>query len=226
MNVQANPAEALWSSHAPPAGYPAGVVPVSAPIPGRAFFPGGYGLWDAAAGRALPDFPTDGVMVLGHDFHSESGYRESWAFGAERETMPTWRNLRALLEEVGIAPAQCFFTNLYMGLREGTATMGIFPGAADARSVTHCRRLLLKQLEVQRPKVVLTLGVHVPLAIGTLSRELEPWSQARGLKHLGAVGPVRERVTFEDMPGLETTAVALTHTIVTQACDTGAITAS
>lgn len=191
MTSPVHPAEHLWARHAPPSGYPSGVIPVPEPIPGRAFFPGGYGLWGAAAGRALPEFPRGGVMVLGHDFHSESGYRESRTLGAERETMPTWRNLRALLEEVGIPLERCFFTNLFMGLRAGTATTGTFPGASDTAFVAHCRAFLLEQLHVQRPALLVTLGVHVPPVVGTLSLELAAWAQGRGLRHLDSAGPVR-----------------------------------
>src|SRR6476620_3465173 len=92
-----NPVLELWRRHPPSAGYPAGVVRVPEPIPGLAFFPGGYGLWDTGPDRPLPDFPVGGVMVLGHDFHSEAGYRDSLARGRESPTQPTWRNLLALL---------------------------------------------------------------------------------------------------------------------------------
>ena len=74
-------ADRLWQHHSPPNGYPAGVVAVPQPIPGTAFFPGGYGLWRPDASEPLPPFPKRGVMVLGHDFDSQSGYRESLARG-------------------------------------------------------------------------------------------------------------------------------------------------
>lgn len=206
-----HPSQALWTRHHPPAGYPAGVLPVPEPIPGRAFFPGGYGLWGATQGRPLPDFPVGGVMVLGHDFHSEAGYAESRRLGGERETMPTWSNLRKLLCAAELSWERCFFTNLYMGLRAGTATTGRFPGAGDAAFVAHCQAFFLEQLRTQRPSLVLTLGVHVPPVIGVLSPELEPWAAGRGLRHLDAVGPVRSGVTFRGMGDFRTTIVALVH---------------
>lgn len=206
-----HPAATLWAHHHPPTGYPAGVVGVPAPIPGRAFFPGGYGLHGAKAGEPLPEFPVGGVMVLGHDFHSETGYAESRQLGRERPTLPTWRNLDALLDVAGIRPERCFFTNFYMGLRAGAATTGIFPGARDAPFVGHCRRFLLRQLRAQRPALILTLGVYVPVAIGTMSPSLAPWAIKRGLKHLDAVGPMQTGVTFDEVEGLHTTAVALIH---------------
>ena len=96
--MSSHPIQTLWAHHHPPGGrYPLGVVPVPAPIEGRAFFPGGYGLLGVAPGQPLPAMPVGGVMILGHDFHSEAGYLESFAAGGERETMPTWKNLLPLL---------------------------------------------------------------------------------------------------------------------------------
>jgi len=150
-------------------------------------------------------------MILGHDFHSESGYRASLARGAESATQPTWRNLVGLLSEAKIPLTNCFFTNAFMGLRAGDATTGRFPGASDSEFVAHCRRFLVRQLEVQRPSLVLTLGIHAPGVLAPLSPELVSWGAGTGLKHLDAAGPVRKAVTFSGVPGLCTVAVALTH---------------
>jgi len=206
-----NPVLELWRRHPPSAGYPAGVVRVPEPIPGLAFFPGGYGLWDTGPDRPLPDFPVGGVMVLGHDFHSEAGYRGSLARGRESPTQPTWRNLLALLNAAEIPSPRCFFTNFYVGLRAGRATTGMFPGAADPIFKTHCSRFFLEQLRAQRPSVVLTLGIHAPHAIAPLAPRLAGWAVTRGLKTLDDVGPVQRGVAFDGVPGLETTVVALTH---------------
>jgi len=202
-----HPAVELWNRHHPPGGYPAGVLGVQEPIPGRAFFPGGYGLWDADKSYPLPPMPVGGTMVLGHDFHSKQGYEESLKRGRESESQPTWRQLERVLDEVGIDPRRCFFTNIYMGLREGVATTGPFPGKDDRAFTDHCRAFLSDQLRVQRPSLILTLGINVPPFIGSLSTDLIDWTQGRGLKHLDAVGPVRA-ARFET---LNCTLVALTH---------------
>jgi len=204
-------AERLWSRHHPSAGYPAGVLAVPVAIAGIAFFPGGYGLWRPDIKQPLPPFPFGGVMILGHDFHSEEGYRASVKRTRESETQPTWRVLLSLLRKVGIEPSNCFFTNVYMGLRAGRATTGPFPGASDEQFVQHCIRFLSEQIDTQRPTHILTLGVNVPPLIAQLSPHLVEWSAGKGLRHLDAVGPVRRGVRFDRIPDLETTVVALTH---------------
>jgi hypothetical protein len=206
-----NPLHELWRRHAPPLGYPDGVVGIELPIPGTAFFPGGYGLWGAEAGRPLPEFPVGGVMVVGHDFHSESGYRESLSRGRESESQPTWRNLLALLSAAGIPPHRCFFTNFYMGLRAGRATTGPFPGATSDVFKAYCRSFFLEQFRVQRPNLVLTLGINTPHAIAPLAPRLAGWARAPGLRRLDEAGPVQSGVEFDTVPGHLTTMVALTH---------------
>lgn len=206
-----HPATILWAHHHPPAGYPSGVLPVPEPIAGTSFFPGGFGLWRPDPNEDLPAFPVNQVMVLGHDFHSETGYRASLKRGHEAATQPTWRNLLSLLKRVGIAPESCFFTNAYMGLRAGDRATGTFPGAVDEAFVEHCVHFLEEQIRVQRPTLILTLGVHVPPLLGRLAATLSQWTEGKGLKHLDHVGPVKHDVMFPSAPGGRATVVALTH---------------
>jgi uracil-DNA glycosylase len=187
------------------------VIRVPEPIIGTAFFPGGYGLWNPADSLPLPAFPVGGVMVLGHDFHSEAGYNASFARGHESSTQPTWRNLLPVLERSGISPTECFFTNVFMGLRAGTGTTGEFPGARNADFVDHCQKFLLSQIRALRPTLIVTLGIKAPEILGALSPQLLPWSAGPGLKHLDEAGPVRRDVQFSGFPGFSTIAVALVH---------------
>lgn len=206
-----HPVVHLWSIHHPQHGYPAGVEPVPEPIRGLAFFPGGWGLWAVRPDGALPAMPIGGTMVLGHDFHSRSGYDESFRLGGERLTLPTWRNLLAVLHDADIPPESCFFTNLYMGLRSGDKTTGIFPGAADDRFRRHCQAFLLKQLSVQRPRLIITLGMQVPPVIAELSDQLTAWVTERGIRKVDNAGAVRTNVTFRRVSDFTTTVVAMLH---------------
>jgi uracil-DNA glycosylase len=150
-------------------------------------------------------------MVLGHDFHSRSGYDESFRRGGERLTLPTWRTLLAVLYDADISPESCFFTNLYMGLRSGDKTTGVFPGASDERFRRHCQDFLLTQLRVQRPRLVITLGMQVPPVIAELSDQLTPWVTERGIRKIDDAGALRTNVTFRQLPDFITTVVALLH---------------
>lgn len=206
-----HPAQQLWAEHAYPGDQPLGVLPVPEAIQGTAFFPGGYGLFVSSPRGELPSFPFGGVMVLGHDFHSEVEYRRSRERNGESYSQPTWRNILKLFAQAAIPTDECFFTNFFMGLRQGTITTGVFPGSKSKPYVEHCRRFLLRQLEVQRPRLLLTLGVHTPHLVAPMSPELAPWRIRQGLKHLDASGPVQRKVSFAGLPGYRTTVVALTH---------------
>jgi hypothetical protein len=205
-----NPAEELWELHSPDSGYPPGVLAVPTPIVGTAFFPGGFGLWNPSGRLPLPRFPIGGVMVLGHDFHSEEGYRESVDRGCESGNQPTWRNLLQLFQRVEILPEDCFFTNVFMGLRAGSETTGVFPGASNEAFVQHCKHFLLRQLETQRPSLVITLGITAPWILSSLSPQLFAWAERPGLRYLNT-NPVQGRVSFRGLPDFFTTVVAIIH---------------
>lgn len=212
-----HPAVRLWSAHHPQHGYPDGVEPVPTPIAGVAFFPGGWGLWDAKPNAALPPMPIGRVMILGHDFHSRRGYDESFRRGGERLTLPTWRNLLAVLDDASIPRESCFFTNLYMGLRSGDQTTGVFPGASDGRFRRHCQDFLLEQMKSQRPRLVVTLGIQVPPVVAELSDQLAPWATGRGVRHIDTVGALRRGVVFRGLHDFSTTVVSLLHPSLRQA---------
>lgn len=150
-------------------------------------------------------------MILGHDFHSETGYQRSFDNGSERLTEPTWRNLLALLEDAGIEPETCFFTNFYMGLRKGNATTGVFPGAKDKAFVQRCRDFFLFQLRFQKPRAVLVLGKHVPPLLAPLAPQLTAWGKAKSLLAIDAADAAMIRNVQFAADIRPVNMVALTH---------------
>jgi len=214
-----HPVEQLFADIAQVKPYPEGVIEVPERIPGVAFFPGGAGLWGTKPGNPQPPMPVGGIMVLGHDFHSEEAYRKSLKQRTEvpenptgrQRIPPTWSGLRRLFSEVGVPLEQCFFTNAYMGLRKGKATTGRFPGANDAGFVERCRSFLLRQIELQQPGVILTLGSWVPPFIAALSDELAGWRGVTSLQDVDHSGAVVTGVRFGASAGLPCTVAALTH---------------
>lgn len=210
MSEGQHPVSLLFESLRTVEPYPRGVVPVPERLPGTAFFPGGMGLWHTQ--DVPPPMPVGGVMVLGHDFYSEAGFRRFAAKRGESTRGPTWRNLLALLERVGVGPERCFFTNAYMGLREGSQNTGRFPGARDPGFVERCRAFLGKQIRAQEPRLILTLGSHVPAVLAPLSKDLAPWLGSASLKALDEAGcQLIPGARFPPVPGCKVTVAALVH---------------
>jgi len=158
-------AERLWAEMSetfPP--YPKGVVPVPELIRGTAFFPGGLGLWLDEHGSAEPDTPE--VMVVGQDFNTLASYENARKAGSETKTSRTWQNIEKIFPKLGLSFRHCFCTNFYMGLRENGPETGIFPGARDPEFVRRSARFFERQLEVMKPKLIVTLGLAPLAALG------------------------------------------------------------
>ena len=215
-----HPVDALFRQLQKVSPYPEGVVPVPKRIAETAFFPGGAGLWGTQANQPLPPMPIGQVMILGHDFDTEAGFHESLYAQSENLKCPTWRNLLWLLDQVGIPAETCFFTNLYMGLRAGHAKVtGRFPGSRYPRFVKQCRTFLTHQIKAQRPRLILTLGAHVPSAIAPLSPDLADWSGFQRFQDLDEGGhALIPRVHFAKALNVQSTVVALTHPSLWHRC--------
>lgn len=195
--------------------YPAGVVAMPEMLPGIAFFPGGAGLWDVSPGSVWPPVPEGGVMVLGHNFGSTVYYakcRTKWR--GDWLKSPTWRNLRPMLNLAGIRLNQCLFTNAYVGLRNDGKETGLFPGANDQRFKNECQELFQIQVNIQKPRLILTLGQYIPDFISQTSDQLAPWEQYNGdfgLLDSSPSRPVADNVEFNMIPDFRTVVVALVH---------------
>ena len=196
--------------------YPAKVCAVPAELSFTAFYPGGAGvILNQDGGK--PPFPVGGVMIVGHNFYHLAGFEKMRLRRARDAGTPTWRNLLSTLRRAEIAPEDCFFTNAYQGLMETESSMGAFPGAKDAAFVERCRAFFRRQLAVQKPRLVLTLGVHVPPFLAPLSSELEAkWRGEKGpltFTQIDGNGGGLIETTVRDADGVERELVwvALTH---------------
>lgn len=82
-------------------------------------------------------------------------------------------------------------------------------GDSDPAFPAGCRRLMVRQIaELQRPTLVLTLGLVVPRFLAPVSRQLEGWRTADTYGLLDRAGPV---VPFASFGGHRAAVVALTH---------------
>lgn len=197
--------------------YPDGVVAVPEELPFTAFFPGGAGVMlDEQGGK--PPFPSGKVMIVGHNFYHLAGF-ELMRHKQKRDAgTPTWRNLKSTLARADIALEDCFFTNAYQGLMDTDSSMGAFPGAKHEAFVERCREFFRFQLSVCQPKLVVTLGVHVPPFLAPLSDELcAKWLNEQGKQltfaqiDANAGGLIATTVRDADGRERELTWVALTH---------------
>lgn len=126
-------------------------------IDGTACFPGGTGLWRGDMyGGPLPEyFPERSVMFIGHNFDSIAKYDEAIKNKGEIETA-FWISMKEFLRTAGPHdPADCFFTNVLMGLKPGKAS-GRFPPGRKFRK--QCRSFLAKQIEIAKPRRIVLLG--------------------------------------------------------------------
>ncbi len=160
--------------------YPVGVVAVPDELPFTAFFPGGAGVMLDEQG-ARPAFPRGKVMIVGNNFYHLAGFEKMRLKQKRDAGTPMWRNLKSTLERANIALEDCFFTNAYQGLMETESSMGASPGASDANFVERCREFFRVQLSVVQPRLVVTLGVHVPEFLAPMSDELRAkWLDEKG----------------------------------------------
>lgn len=160
--------------------YVGGMVEIEQHLSGLAFFPGGDGLWKAPGDSRRPPMPVGGIMVLGNNFQCSDNYPSLLLAGAEdRQKDATWRNLIQFLAVVGIDPANCFFTNAYMGLVEGDDPTRTAPGMNNPGFLQRCRTFFLYQLTILQPRIILALGTKVPAFLGPLSSQTIHWIQAR-----------------------------------------------
>lgn len=200
--------------------FPKGVVALDGRIAGTAFFPGGCGLWNTAKGRPMPAMPMHGVMVLGQDFNSEVGFRESLEKGGEvsidslgrgHSSLPTWSTTIKTFSDFGIPLQRCFFTNAYMGLRDDPKNTGRFAGSKSNGFVERCRAFFRLQLDAQQPRLILSLGAWVPQFLAPISEQLDQWRGASSLVAIDAVGPVQQNVIVPGTRSASCSVVCLTH---------------
>ncbi len=192
--------------------YPPDVVPTTARIAGTAFFPGGSGLFLEGRGQNAVQFPCGGVTVLGHNFDSEAGFRASLLRGSEQLTTGTWGNLLALLKAAEVPLQRCFFTNAYMGLCRGEDNFD-YRGRDYEPFKRACLSFLQVQIGIQRPRLIVTLGKHVPPTLAQLSPDLSAWNLPDLTFRRIDATPVVEAARFTLNDGSEHTAavVAITH---------------
>ncbi|MDI9509954.1 MAG: hypothetical protein QM217_09150 [Bacillota bacterium] len=157
--------------------YPDKVKLVEKMLDITAFFPGGRGLW---LEQDSTDFPS--ILILGQDFSTVKAYEAMIEGNKADLNSPTWKNLIKLFEVGGVDLKRCFFSNVFMGLRDTEKMTGKFPGARDKDFVNRNLEFLLFQIETIKPEIIITLGRPASEMVAKLSRpDLDCWDKGRAL---------------------------------------------
>ena len=185
--------------------YPNSMVIIKNEIKGRAFFPGGNGTFNNDT-----NLNDKSIMVLGQDFDSLKNYEKSLKLQLEKiETNPTWKNILLFLKELNINPERCFFTNAILGVRNSEKATGKSPAFKDEIFINNCRNFFLYQVELQKPKIILVLGIHVATFLSNTSKDLECWSKINNFGDFDDKNIQKIEAVFNN--GLKSTVILLTH---------------
>lgn len=112
---------------------------------------------------------------------------------------PTWRNLIKLFNESGIDLKDCFYSNVFIGLRETTSMTGRFPGFKDKSFVQRNVEFLSFQIETMKPASELLAKLSKP--------NLDSWKSGGALS-VPSIG-LQKNIRFNEHI---CTCVALEHT--------------
>jgi hypothetical protein len=188
--------------------YPLIFKEVNCGISGVGFFPGARGLW-RDGDECLSDKP---VMVLGHDFGAEKDYDLSVKRGEENLKALTWKNLCRMLSDFKVETNECFFTNAIMGVRTEGSAVGKSPAFKYPEYLNDCKDFLIRQIDIQRPKVIVILGLHLLGFISDLSSELSKVSKIKTYKKLDENNLSGfSNISFYNLNGFKTNVIFITH---------------
>lgn len=94
-------------------------------------------------------------MFVMHNYDSAESYERSKERNGEVEGHFWSRVLRPMLAAAEIDPARCFFTNVLMGLKPGSAVgpMPVVDGYEE-----QCLAFMKKQIAIVKPSIVVSVG--------------------------------------------------------------------
>lgn len=130
---------------------------------------------DPKTAKPAYKLPKNGTLVLGHNFSNVKSYHKVVKHGGEMDRPGTWPVLISFLITCGISLEECFFTNAFMGLMETNSSVGTHEGHRDPNFREACKRVLAASIEMQQPRLILTLGPYARRFLGEVVEGLEAW---------------------------------------------------
>ena len=188
--------------------YPSGVMRmINGEITGKGFFPGAKGTSDCST-----SISNKKVMVLGQDQDNEAGYQKSKNKGEETYS-PTWKNLELVLSTAGIKLSDCFFTNCIMGVRVAEKNTGKSPALAYPDFIGECMTLLKEQISLQKPDLIICLGMIPIKLLGLLSKYiLARFITIESYSEIDSYGlSLLRQFNFDNLGDFSTTVAVIVH---------------
>lgn len=142
------------------------------------FFPLGTGILNKESKLAYAEIQEGGTFILGNDFGTLS-YIKNKCGNKREEGSITIKNL----ETVGLNIDKCFFSNLFMGLRDDVnhpgTTMTKLIQKRQKEYIDFCKKFLKIQIDFINPKVIVCLGSEVGKNLSDFSEVFAKFSQKK-----------------------------------------------
>lgn len=181
---------------------------INGEIKGNGFFPGADGMIGDVKKISQKD-----IMILGQDQDKLAGFEKSKKARNEEYT-PTWKNLIKLLNDAKIESKRCIFTNCILGVRKiGNKNTGKSPALIDKNFIYQSLKFLEFQIDLQKPKAIICLGIIPIKLLGYLSKELHlKFMIVETFKEIDErkIG-INKNVQFDNISNCQPTIIILTH---------------
>jgi len=187
--------------------YPAGIQKICGNEQGNIFFPGGQGIFDPEQGK----ISDKEIMIAGYQFDRRMDFLKMHEKDQTKSRInPAWANLLLLLFKGGIDPRHCFFTNVIPGVVVHNKIRKKSSPVTKRYFIEFSRSLFRLEVGIQKPEVILVLGLRAARFLSLLHPKLEGWATLQNfgqadLKMLAII----ERVPITDTS--EPTLVLLVH---------------
>jgi len=178
--------------------YPPDIRPLCGDSTESLFFPAGPGMYDREEGR----LSNKKVMVVCDQYSPQLNVLK--LHGVRQDTVRTthgWSELLKTLIQGGIDPLECFFTNYLLGVRESKVPRSIMPDVTARRSPrreglnpgdpiplsyfrNHCRDIFQFTIELQRPRLILVLGLRAASLLSRLHPKLAIWQNLKTYRNV------------------------------------------
>jgi hypothetical protein len=153
--------------------YPSNIKRICGNEQGNIFFPGGKGIFDEETER----ISDKEIMITGYQFDRCLDYLQTPGIDQQiSRTNTAWANLMLLLCKGGVDPGHCFFTNAVLGVQDQNGSANKPSPVTKRYFLEHCRSVFRMELEIQKPRMIIVLGLRAARFLSLLHPKLEGWA--------------------------------------------------